>query len=179
MAWASLKGTPFFPRGSPGRRYPGPHGLGLIEGGPQKGVRSVSTTCIPGRMAWASLKGVCEFISQPLELVYPGPHGLGLIEGMICGCVWVPKPCGIPGRMAWASLKAASGGSKLVPQPRIPGRMAWASLKGLIPRGHGPCEIEYPGPHGLGLIEGWRCSRQGRFNGRIPGRMAWASLKES
>ena len=38
--------------------YPGPHGLGLIEGccpdatsGPNSG------TGIPGRMAWASLKG--------------------------------------------------------------------------------------------------------------------------
>ena len=62
---------------------------------------------------------------------------------------------------------------------RIPGRMAWASLKVAVQDRHDGLDLEYPGPHGLGLIEGNNSPRMHvALVTRIPGRMAWASLKE-
>ena len=60
----------------------------------------------------------------------------------------------------------------------IPGRMAWASLK-LGEPDYDPSSLhEYPGPHGLGLIEAPSINpANSPVRAGIPGRMAWASLK--
>ena len=61
--------------------YPGPHGLGLIEGPPASRTPGAAWTGIPGRMAWASLKVGAYLAGIGASGAYPGPHGLGLIEG--------------------------------------------------------------------------------------------------
>ena len=59
--------------------YPGPHGLGLIEGPPLRGPAGHQRSRIPGRMAWASLK-VGDLPFRPKSLLgvsraaWPGPH---------------------------------------------------------------------------------------------------------
>ena len=83
MAWASLKVCHASAKDVADKDvYPGPHGLGLIEGVNVRHLIAKRLSRIPGRMAWASLKGGGRPRADPRCLQeYPGPHGLGLIEG--------------------------------------------------------------------------------------------------
>ena len=109
MAWASLKGAVDWLAAGIVVPYPGPHGLGLIEGRTVPPHIGDSKNGIPGRMAWASLKVAHGHSREGHDRAgYPGPHGLGLIEGVEDpeSRHWIHP--GIPGRMAWASLKASA-----------------------------------------------------------------------
>ena len=75
--------------------------------------------------------------------------------------------------MAWASLKAPVPAYPAGPAAGcIPGRMAWASLKDQAVALHHNSMAEYPGPHGLGLIEGLMTSNKPTFDPDVS-RAAW------
>ena len=178
MAWASLK--VHFDSNSDqfNAAYPGPHGLGLIEGVQDAAILPSGSPCIPGRMAWASLKD--RHRAAPVAGIrsIPGRMAWASMKDSVTGVCWGDS-WGIPGRMAWASLKGISEAPPATAGLGIPGRMAWASLKALFmatstpacnsripgrmawaslkvgnPRAEWRGHVPYPGPHGLGLIEG-------------------------
>ena len=84
MAWASLK-EPKEPLGSGlAVEYPGPHGLGLIEGSFHSALAARSEL-YPGPHGLGLIEGSAQPSDWRDRVPYPGPHGLGLIEGRTPG----------------------------------------------------------------------------------------------